>query len=120
MPQTVIPQLRMRHADTTLPFYVQGLGFVVDWEHRFEPGFPLFAQLTRDGQTIFLTEHSGDSEVCARCTSSLTTSTACTAPSVPPTSQSSSPRMTPNGAAGKCCCATRMATGCASPPTPTE
>jgi len=48
MPQTVIPQLRMRHADTTLPFYVQGLGFVVDWEHRFEPGFPLFAQLTRD------------------------------------------------------------------------
>lgn len=30
MPQTVIPQLRMRHADTTLPFYVQGLGFVVD------------------------------------------------------------------------------------------
>ena len=63
MPQTVIPQLRMRHADTTLPFYVQGLGFVVDWEHRFEPGFPLFAQLTRDGQTIFLTEHSGDCEV---------------------------------------------------------
>ena len=63
MPQTVIPQLRMRHADTTLPFYVQGTGFVVDWEHRFEPGFPLFAQLTRDGQTIFLTEHSGDCEV---------------------------------------------------------
>ena len=63
MPQTVIPQLRMRHADTTLPFYVQGLGFVVDWEHRFESGFPLFAQLTRDGQTIFLTEHGGDCEV---------------------------------------------------------
>lgn len=60
MPQTVIPQLRMRHADTTLPFYVQGLGFVVDWEHRFEPGFPLFAQLTRDGQTIFLRGHAGD------------------------------------------------------------
>ncbi len=35
----------MRHADTTLPF-VQGLGFVVDWEHRFEAGLPLFAQLT--------------------------------------------------------------------------
>ncbi|WNG21631.1 VOC family protein [Cystobacter fuscus] len=63
MPQTVIPQLRMRHADTTLPFYVRGLGFVIDWQHRFEPGLPLFAQLTRDGQTIFLTEHSGDCEV---------------------------------------------------------
>ena len=116
MPQTVIPQLRMRHADTTLPFYVQGLGFVVDWEHRFEPGFPLFAQLTRDGQTIFLTEHSGDCEVGGAVyfivddVDSLHRAT----------SQSSSPRMTPNGAAAKCCCATRMATGCASPPTRTE
>jgi len=60
MPQTVIPQLRMLHADTTLPFYVQGLGFSVDWEHRFGPGMPLFAQLTRDGQTLFLSEHAGD------------------------------------------------------------
>ncbi len=120
MPQTVIPQLRMRHADTTLPFYVQGLGFVVDWEHRFEPGFPLFAQLTRDGQTIFLTEHSGDCEVGGAVyfivddVDSL--HRAFGAANVP----IEQPRMTPNGAAAKCCCATRMATGCASPPTRTE
>lgn len=63
MPQTVIPQLRMTRSAVSLPFYVQGLGFAVDWEHRFEPGFPLFCQLTREGQTVFLTEHTGDCEV---------------------------------------------------------
>ena len=56
MRQTVIPQLRILRADRSLPFYVDGLGFAVDWEHRFEPGFPLFVQITRAGQTLFLVE----------------------------------------------------------------
>ncbi len=63
MNQTVIPQLRITDARKSLPFYVQGLGFAVDWQHQFEPGFPLFLQLTRAGQTIFLTEHTGDCQV---------------------------------------------------------
>jgi uncharacterized glyoxalase superfamily protein PhnB len=63
MDQTVIPQLRMTDAKRSLPFYTDGLGFTVDWEHQFEPGFPLFVQLTRSEQTIFLTEHSGDCQV---------------------------------------------------------
>jgi uncharacterized glyoxalase superfamily protein PhnB len=62
-PQTVIPQLRITQAERSLGFYLQGLGFRVDWEHRFEPGFPVFMQLTREGQTLFLTEHTGDCEV---------------------------------------------------------
>ena len=62
MKQTVIPQLRILSAAISLPFYVQGLGFSIDWQHQFEPGFPWFLQLTRDGQTIFLTEHTGDGE----------------------------------------------------------
>lgn len=60
MTQTVIPQLRMLKATESQPFYEQGMGFSVDWRHQFEPGFPLFLQLTRAGQTIFLTEHAGD------------------------------------------------------------
>ncbi len=60
MEQSVIPQLRSTNAERSLRFYVGGLGFSVDWEHRFEPGFPLFVSLTRQGQTIFLSEHSGD------------------------------------------------------------
>ncbi len=63
MSQTVIPQFRMMDAERSVPFYVGGLGFEIDWEHRYEPGFPLFMQLTREGQTIFLTEHAGDCEV---------------------------------------------------------
>jgi uncharacterized glyoxalase superfamily protein PhnB len=63
MHQTVIPQLRITNAARSLAFYVEGLGFIVDWKHQFEPGFPLFCQATRAGQTIFLTEHSGDCQV---------------------------------------------------------
>jgi uncharacterized glyoxalase superfamily protein PhnB len=61
--QSVIPQLRITNRERSLEFYAAGLGFSVDWEHRFEPGFPVFMQLTRAGQTIFLTEHTGDCEV---------------------------------------------------------
>ena len=63
MHQRVFPQLRMTDWKRTRAFYVDGLGFAVDWEHRFEPGFPVFAQLTRDGLSLFLTEHRGDYEV---------------------------------------------------------
>lgn len=63
MTQTVIPVLRVTKAAVSFPFYTDGLGFTLDWEHRHEPGFPVFAQLTRQGQSIFLTEHSGDCQV---------------------------------------------------------
>lgn len=63
MAQTVIPVLRMTNAAISLPFYVQGLGFTIDWEYRHEPGFPVFMQLTRAGQSIYLTEHADDCQV---------------------------------------------------------
>ena len=61
--QRVFPQLRMTNWNRSRTFYVDGLGFSVDWEHRFEPGLPVFAQLTRDGLSLFLTEHTGDCQV---------------------------------------------------------
>ena len=63
MLQTVTPQFRITDARRSLAFYVDGLGFQVDWEHRFEPGYPVFMQLTRAGQALFLTEHAGDCQV---------------------------------------------------------
>lgn len=63
MTQTVIPQFRITNRERSIAFYVEGLGFAIDWEHRFEPGMPVFMQLTRAGQTIFLTEHTGDCKV---------------------------------------------------------
>jgi uncharacterized glyoxalase superfamily protein PhnB len=58
--QRVIPALRMTDAARSLAFYREGLGFTLDWEHRFEPGFPLFAQISREGLVLFLSEHTGD------------------------------------------------------------
>ena len=63
MPQTVTPQFRITDARRSIAFYVDGLGFAIDWEHRFEPRYPVFMSLTRAGQTIFLTEHAGDCQV---------------------------------------------------------
>jgi catechol 2,3-dioxygenase-like lactoylglutathione lyase family enzyme len=61
--QRVMPTLRITNYATSKKFYVEGLGFQVDWEHRFEPHFPVFMQVSRDGLAFFLTEHSGDCPV---------------------------------------------------------
>jgi uncharacterized glyoxalase superfamily protein PhnB len=65
MTQTVIPQLRITGAQRSLSYYVDGLGFSVDWKHQFEPGLPWFFRITRAGQTLFLTEDTGDCKVGA-------------------------------------------------------
>lgn len=63
MSQRVTPQLRSTNWARTRAFYERGLGFRVEWEHRFEPGFPVFAEVSRDGVALFLTEHAGDCQV---------------------------------------------------------
>jgi catechol 2,3-dioxygenase-like lactoylglutathione lyase family enzyme len=52
----------MTNWERSRTFYVDGLGHI-DWEHQFEPDFPVFTQLTRDGLSFFLTEHTGDCPV---------------------------------------------------------
>ena len=41
-------------------FYIDYLGFQVDWEHRFEPALPLYMQVSRAGLVLHLSEHHGD------------------------------------------------------------
>ena len=56
----VLPILRVDDARAGAAFYAH-LGFRVEWEHQFEPGFPLFVSIaTADGARIFLSEHTGD------------------------------------------------------------
>lgn len=57
----VIPILRIFSEEKAREFYVDYLGFHVDWEHRFEPNLPLYMQISRDGLVLHLTEHYGDS-----------------------------------------------------------
>jgi catechol 2,3-dioxygenase-like lactoylglutathione lyase family enzyme len=61
--QRVMPTLRITDYETSRKFYSDALGFQIDWEHRFEPGFPVFMQVSRGGLAFFLTEHAGDCPV---------------------------------------------------------
>jgi len=56
MEQRVTPQLRSTSWERTRAFYEDGLGFHVEWEHRFAPGFSVIAQVSRDSLSLFLTE----------------------------------------------------------------
>lgn len=60
MIRTVIPILRVFDESKAKEFYVDYLGFTVDWEHRFEPELPLYMQISKDGVRIHLSEHHGD------------------------------------------------------------
>ncbi len=55
-----VPILRTFPGDEARRFYVDFLGFTVDWEHRFEPGMPLYQQVSRAGCVLHLSEHHGD------------------------------------------------------------
>lgn len=56
----IIPILRSFSEEKAREFYVDYLGFHVDWEHRFEPNSPLYMQVSRDGLVLHLSEHYGD------------------------------------------------------------
>lgn len=55
-----IPILRILDVTKAKAFYVDYLGFSVDWEHRFEDGLPLYMQVSRGDLTLHLSEHHGD------------------------------------------------------------
>jgi hypothetical protein len=55
-----VPILRIFDEPKAKNFYLGFLGFGLDWEHRFEPGMPLYAQISRTGCIIHLSEHHGD------------------------------------------------------------
>jgi ribosomal-protein-alanine N-acetyltransferase len=55
-----IPIFRIFSLEKAREFYVDFLGFKVDWEHRFEPEAPALVQVSRDGLTFYLSEHHGD------------------------------------------------------------
>ena len=54
------PILRIFDERKAKEFYVNFLGFALDWEHRFEKGLPLYMQVSKDGCVIHLSEHHGD------------------------------------------------------------
>lgn len=55
-----IPILRIFDEKKAREFYVEFLGMQVDWEHRFEEGFPVYMQVSKENLVFHLSEHSGD------------------------------------------------------------
>jgi catechol 2,3-dioxygenase-like lactoylglutathione lyase family enzyme len=62
-PAVAIPTLRVGDAESAKRFYVDGLGFRVDWEWRHEPEQPVFLQISREGMRLYLSEREGDGRV---------------------------------------------------------
>lgn len=58
--QKVIPVLRIFDIAKTKEFYVDWLGFTIEWEHRFGENFPVYMQVTLDDIVLHLSEHHGD------------------------------------------------------------
>ena len=56
----VIPTLRIFDIAKAREFYIEFLGFKVDFEHRFEPDLPLFMQVSMGDVVLYLSEHHGD------------------------------------------------------------
>jgi hypothetical protein len=55
-----IPILRIFSVEKAKEFYVDFLGFKIDWEHRFDEKAPLYMQISREGCVLHLSEHYGD------------------------------------------------------------
>jgi uncharacterized glyoxalase superfamily protein PhnB len=56
----VIPIFRIFDVEKAKEFYVEYLGFKVDWEHRFEANSPLYMQVSLGDFVLHLSEHYGD------------------------------------------------------------
>jgi catechol 2,3-dioxygenase-like lactoylglutathione lyase family enzyme len=57
--QAVVPTLHIAEYERSRRFYVEGLGFRIDWEWHQEPG-PRFLQVSRAGMRLYLSERADD------------------------------------------------------------
>lgn len=70
--EKTIPMVRIFDEQKAREYYLDWLGFSVDWEHRFEAHMPVYMQITLGDLTLHLTGHAGDctpgGKVFLRCT----------------------------------------------------
>jgi catechol 2,3-dioxygenase-like lactoylglutathione lyase family enzyme len=58
--ERTVPILRMFSLEKSKEFYLDFLGFKIDWEHRFEKDAPVYMQISRGNAVLHLSEHFGD------------------------------------------------------------
>lgn len=64
--QEAIPIIRIFEEAKAREFYLGFLGFNLDWVHRFGDNAPLYAQVSRAGLKLHLSEHHGDASPGSR------------------------------------------------------
>lgn len=57
---TTTPILRIFDVAKAREHYLDFLGFIQDWEHRFGDDYPLYTQVSKDGCILHLSEHFRD------------------------------------------------------------
>lgn len=60
VPLGAVPVLRIQDEKAAREFYLDYLGFTELWDHRYEPGMPLYLRIARDDIVLDLSEHYGD------------------------------------------------------------
>ena len=55
-----IPILRIFDVAKAKEFYIDWLGFKIDWEHQFEANTPYYFGISKDDIQLHLSEHYGD------------------------------------------------------------
>src|SRR5882757_5365174 len=60
MPASVVPIFRIFDYKKAVEFYVDWLGFKIDWEDKFDADSPIYMQVSKDGIVLHLSEHHGD------------------------------------------------------------
>lgn len=58
--QTIIPVLRIFDLAAARAFYLDYLGFKIDWQHQFGENFPLYLQISKADLILQLSQHHGD------------------------------------------------------------
>jgi hypothetical protein len=56
----VVPIFRIFDYKKAIEFYVDWLGFKIDWEHKFDENSPIYMQVSRGEIVLHLSEHHGD------------------------------------------------------------
>jgi catechol 2,3-dioxygenase-like lactoylglutathione lyase family enzyme len=62
-----VPILHIEDYAEAKAYYVDWLGFNVDWEFRLESTFPVYMQVSRDALVLHLSEHKGDNPGGVKC-----------------------------------------------------
>jgi hypothetical protein len=57
---SITPIFRIFDVALAQSFYMDYLGFQLDWQHQFGENFPLYLQVSKDDCIIHLSEHFGD------------------------------------------------------------